>query len=42
MGLEPNFYFSRPAPLLAGLKSKSLDVITTGLATVFALGQNVP
>ncbi|KCV66768.1 NMT1/THI5-like protein [Bordetella bronchiseptica 99-R-0433] len=43
VGLEPNFYFfPSGAPLLAGLKSKSLDVITTGLATVFALGQNVP
>lgn len=42
-GLEPNFYtFSSGAPLLAGLKSESLDVVTTGLATVFALGQNIP
>lgn len=42
-GLEPNFYFfPSGAPLLAGLKSKSLDVITTGLATVFALGQGIP
>jgi len=41
-GLEPNFYsFSSGAPLLAGLKSESLDVVTTGLATVFALGQNI-
>lgn len=43
VGLEPNFYFfPSGAPLLAGLKSESLDVITTGLATVFALGQNIP
>ncbi|MFQ1061723.1 ABC transporter substrate-binding protein [Bordetella trematum] len=43
VGLEPNFYFfPSGAPLLAGLKSKSLDVITTGLATVFALGQQIP
>ncbi|WHZ11529.1 MAG: putative transport system periplasmic protein [Burkholderiaceae bacterium] len=42
-GLDPQFfYFSSGAPLLAGLKSESLDVITTGLATVFALGQNIP
>ena len=42
-GLEPNFYwFASGAPLLAGLKSESLDVITTGLATAFALGQNIP
>jgi ABC-type nitrate/sulfonate/bicarbonate transport system substrate-binding protein len=32
-GLEPNFFlFPSGAPLLAGLKSESLDVITTGLA----------
>ena len=42
-GLEPNFYwFASGAPLLAGLKSESLDVITTGLATAFALGQKIP
>lgn len=28
--------------MLAGLKSGSLDVITTGLGTVFALGQGIP
>lgn len=43
VGLEPNFFFfPSGAPLLAGLKSESLDVITTGMATVFALGQNIP
>jgi len=42
-GLDPEFFFfPSGAPLLAGLKSESLDVITTGLATVFALGQNIP
>lgn len=42
-GLDPQFFFfPSGAPLLAGLKSESLDVITTGLATVFALGQNIP
>jgi NitT/TauT family transport system substrate-binding protein len=43
VGLAPEFFFfPSGAPLLAGLKSESLDVITTGLATVFALGQNIP
>jgi len=42
-GLDPNFYFfASGAPLLAGLKSESLDVISTGLATAFALGQKIP
>lgn len=42
-GLDPEFFvFASGAPMLAGLKSDSLDVITTGLATVFALGQNIP
>jgi len=42
-GLEPEFYtFASGAPLLAALKSESLDVVTTGIATVFALGQNIP
>lgn len=42
-GLDPQFYwFPTGAPLLAGLKSGSIDVFTTGLATVFALGQNIP
>ncbi|AMG90301.1 ABC transporter substrate-binding protein [Bordetella bronchiseptica] len=42
-GLEPNFFwFASGAPLLAGLKSESLDVFTTGLASAFALGQNLP
>ena len=42
-GLEPKFFwFSSGAPLLAGLKSESLDVFSTGLASAFALGQNIP
>lgn len=42
-GLKPTFFsFQSGAPLLAGLKSGSLDVVTTGLASVFALGQNIP
>jgi len=42
-GLDPNFYwFASGAPLLAGLKSESLDVFTTGLASAFALGQKIP
>jgi len=42
-GLTPKFYwFTSGAPLLAGLKSKSIDVTTTGLSTVFALEQGIP
>jgi NitT/TauT family transport system substrate-binding protein len=42
-GLKPKFFsFQSGAPLLAGLKSGSLDVVTTGLASVFALGQGIP
>lgn len=41
-GLKPKFFtFQSGAPLLAGLKSESLDVVTTGLATMFALGQGI-
>lgn len=43
VGLKPKFfYFQSGAPLLAGLKSESLDVATAGLALSFALGQNIP
>lgn len=43
VGLKPNFfYFQSGAPLLAGLKSESLDVVTAGLALTFALGQGIP
>lgn len=42
-GLKPTFFnFQSGAPLLAALKSGSLDVVTTGLASVFALGQGIP
>lgn len=42
-GLKPKFYnFTSGAPLLAGLKSGSLDVVTAGLALAFALGQDIP
>lgn len=43
VGLKPHFYtFQSGAPLLAGLKSKSLDVVTAGLGLAFAIGQNIP
>lgn len=43
VGLHPKFYlFQSGAPLLAGLKSDSIDVTTTGLAIMFALGQHIP
>lgn len=42
-GLKPNFHtFPSGAPLLAGLKSESLDVVTAGLGFAFALGQKIP
>src|SRR6516164_3257689 len=42
-GLKPKFfYFQSGAPLLAGLRSEKLDVVTAGLALTFALGQNIP
>lgn len=42
-GLAPKFFsFQSGAPMLAALKSESLDVITTGLGTVFAMGQGIP
>lgn len=42
-GLAPKFYmFSTGAPLIAGMKSGSLDVAWTGLATLFMLGQGIP
>lgn len=42
-GLKPKFFnFTSGAPLLAGLKSESLDVVTAGLALTFALGQDIP
>lgn len=43
VGLKPKFfYFQSGAPLLAGLKSESLDVVTAGLALTFAIGQKIP
>lgn len=43
VGLEPKFYsFTTGAPLIAGMKSGSLDVAWTGLATLFMLGQDIP
>ena len=43
VGLNPKFFlFQSGAPLLAGLKSESLDVVSTGLGVAFALGQNIP
>lgn len=42
-GLDPQLHwFTSGAPLLAALKSGSIDQVVTGLAAVFALGQNVP
>ncbi|WP_077002336.1 ABC transporter substrate-binding protein [Variovorax sp. KK3] len=43
MGLKPKFFtFPSGAPLIAGLKSESLDVVTAGLGLAFALGQKIP
>src|SRR5262249_51985209 len=42
-GLKPKFFtFQSGAPMLAALKSESVDVVTTGLGLAFALGQNIP
>ena len=42
-GLEPTFFtFQSGAPLLAALKSESVDVVLAGLGFAFALGQNIP
>lgn len=43
VGLAPKFYmFPSGAPLIAGMKSGSLDVAWTGLATLFMLAQGIP
>jgi ABC-type nitrate/sulfonate/bicarbonate transport system substrate-binding protein len=43
VGLKPKFFtFQSGAPMLAALKSESVDVVTTGLGLAFALGQNIP
>src|ERR1700730_13455881 len=42
-GLNAKFQpFPSGAPLLAALKSESLDVVTAGLGFAFALGQKIP
>jgi NitT/TauT family transport system substrate-binding protein len=42
-GLKPKLIgFASGAPLLAALKSGSIDAVHTGLAVVFAIGQNIP
>ncbi len=42
-GLKPKFFtFASGAPMLAALKSDSVDVLTAGLGFAFALGQNIP
>lgn len=42
-GLDPKIHwFTSGAPLLAALKSGSIDQVVTGFAYVFALGQNIP
>ena len=42
-GLKPKFFtFQSGAPMLAALKSDSLDVLTAGLGFAFALGQKIP
>lgn len=42
-GFKPSFYvFQSGAPLIAGMKSGSLDLAWTGLATLFMLAQDVP
>lgn len=43
VGLAPKFVsFTTGSPLIAGMKSGSLDIAWTGLATLFMLGQNIP
>ena len=43
VGLRPKFFtFPSGAPMLAALKSDSLDVLTAGLGFAFALGQKIP
>ena len=43
VGIKPKFFtFASGAPLLAGLKSESLDVALAGLGLAFALGQKIP
>src|SRR5579883_420574 len=43
VGLDPHFYyFQSGAPLLAALKSGSVDVVQGGLGFAFALGEGIP
>lgn len=43
VGLKPEFFsFQTGAPLIAAMKSGSIDVAWTGLATLFMLGQDIP
>jgi NitT/TauT family transport system substrate-binding protein len=43
VGLKPKFfYYQSGVPLLAGLRSESLHVVTAGLGFALALGQNIP
>ena len=43
LGFKPKFFpFPSGAPLLAGLKSGSLDVVTAGLGLAFAIGNKTP
>src|SRR5699024_8176934 len=40
--LDPNIQsFSSGAPLLPALESESIDIVTTGLASVFGLGTDI-
>lgn len=42
-GFKPSFYvFQSGAPLIAGMKSGSLDLAWTGLATLFMIAQDIP
>lgn len=42
-GLKPKFFmFTTGAPLIAAMKAGSLDVVWTGLATLFMMGQGIP
>lgn len=42
-GFKPTFYvFQSGAPLIAAMKSESLDLAWTGLATLFMVAQNIP
>lgn len=43
VGLAPHFTtFTTGAPLIEGMKSGSVDIVWTGLATLFMLGKDIP